>query len=80
MVAVEYDRALHLPEAGLWLDPRGPRELAFVSHAHSDHTARHRHTICTPATARLMDARMGAGHGTFDLLEYGQANPSARGR
>lgn len=72
MVAVEYDRGLHLPGAGLWLDPRGPRELAFVSHAHSDHTGRHRRTICTPATARLMNARMGGTNGTFELLEYGQ--------
>jgi len=72
MVAVVYDRGVHLSGAGLWLDPRGPRELAFVSHAHSDHTARHRRTICTPATARLMEARMGEGDGAFELLEYGE--------
>lgn len=72
MVEVVYDRGVHLPRAGLWLDPRGPRELAFVSHAHSDHTGRHRRTICTPATARLMDARMGEGDTGFELLEYGE--------
>lgn len=63
MVTVLYHRGVHLPAAGLWLDPRDLRELAFVSHAHSDHTARHRQTLCTPATARLMQVRMG---GTFD--------------
>ena len=48
-----------LPRAGLWLDPRDVRELAFVSHAHSDHTGFHRRILCTPATARLMQVRLG---------------------
>lgn len=63
MVEVRYPGALHLPAAGLWLDPRFPKPLAFVSHAHSDHTARHEATIATPDTLRLMEARMGAASG-----------------
>jgi DNA ligase-1 len=70
--AVEYRQAVFLPSAGLWLDPRWPKAFAFVSHAHSDHTARHEHTLCTPATARLMQARMGGGLGRLETHEYGE--------
>ena len=56
-----YERGgVFLPKLGLWLDPHhrvsGP-ELAFVSHAHSDHTGAHREVISTAATVRLMRAR-----------------------
>lgn len=54
--------AIHLPELALWLDAhdaRGAGERAFVSHAHSDHTAAHRETILTVGTSRLMQARLG---------------------
>jgi Cft2 family RNA processing exonuclease len=52
---------LHLPQLGLWLDPRRAQrsEPAFVSHAHSDHTAPHREVILTEATARFMRHRLG---------------------
>lgn len=51
---------IHLPHLRLWLDPhRAQQELAFVSHAHSDHTARHREVILTAPTARFMAARLG---------------------
>ena len=53
---------LHFAGLGLWLDAHervGPDELAFVSHAHSDHTAPHARVLATPATRRLMDARIG---------------------
>lgn len=53
---------IYLPQSSLWLDPRTARaegELAFVSHAHSDHIGRHREVILTPPTARLMQARLG---------------------
>jgi putative mRNA 3-end processing factor len=32
----------------------------FISHAHSDHIARHEHVIATPATLALMDHHLGA--------------------
>lgn len=70
--AVEYRQGVFLPSAGLWLDPRWPKEFAFVSHAHSDHTGRHKHTICTSATARLMQTRMGGDLGTLQILDYGE--------
>lgn len=70
--AVEYRQGVFLPSAGLWLDPRWPKEFAFVSHAHSDHTGRHTHTICTPATARLMQTRMGGDLGTLETRAYGE--------
>lgn len=72
MVAIEYRKGLHLPAAGLWLDPWTPRDRAFVSHAHSDHTGRHRHLICTAPTARLMQARMGGDIGQMDILPFGE--------
>jgi len=72
MIEVRHDRALHLPEAGLWLDPRYPKPLAFVSHAHSDHTGRHEKTIATPTTLRLMQARMGEWDGEKIGLPFGE--------
>ena len=55
--------AIHLPQLGLWLDAHEPQEgpeRVFVSHAHSDHTGLHREVILSAATARLMEARLGA--------------------
>lgn len=72
MIEVRHDRALHLPQAGLWLDPRLPKPLAFVSHAHSDHTGRHEKTIATPTTLRLMQARMGDWEGEKIALPFGE--------
>lgn len=52
-------RSIHLPGAGLWLDPSFGVEHAFVSHAHSDHVGRHKVTYCTPVTGLLMRERYG---------------------
>lgn len=71
-LAVEYQRGVLLPAANLWLDPRGPRELAFVSHAHSDHAGRHARTLCSPATARLMEIRMGGNLGILETMNFGE--------
>ena len=70
MIAVAYHKGIHLPESDLWLDPHAPRDFAFVSHAHSDHTARHQRVICTAPTARLMQVRMGGNLGNFEILGY----------
>ena len=72
MIEVRHDRALYLPQAELWLDPRLPKPLAFVSHAHSDHTGRHEKTIATPTTLRLMQARMGDWEGEKIPLPFGE--------
>ncbi len=43
----------------LWFDARRKSELSFVSHAHTDHIARHERVIATAATVRLMEHRLG---------------------
>jgi putative mRNA 3-end processing factor len=53
-------RVLSVDGLGLVLDARRQHPLAFVSHAHSDHLARHQHVIATPATLELMQLRLGA--------------------
>lgn len=64
-------RCLRVDGVKLWLDPCRGKELAFVSHAHSDHVARHQQTIASRATSLLMQARMGK-KGAMRTLEYGQ--------
>jgi putative mRNA 3-end processing factor len=59
-MAVELRRGgLHLSGSALWLDATRKQALSFVSHAHSDHIARHERTIATSATLRLMAHRLG---------------------
>jgi putative mRNA 3-end processing factor len=50
---------LHLTGTPLSLDATRKTPLAFVSHAHSDHIARHERTIATAATLRMMAHRLG---------------------
>jgi Cft2 family RNA processing exonuclease len=68
---VRYDRGIHLPECGVWLDPLRRQELAVVSHAHGDHVARHRAVVCTAPTYRLLTHRVGPGVEPR-LLAYGE--------
>jgi Cft2 family RNA processing exonuclease len=56
--AVEFHHGIHLTQVGWWLDARFPVDRSFVSHAHSDHVAAHREVLCSPATARLLRARV----------------------
>lgn len=60
---------IYIPCMDLWLDPTRKRDFAFVSHAHADHAARHKKIVATPATARLLEHRLGVG--TETALEYG---------
>ena len=55
-----YDRGLKLTRADLAIDFRRRQPRAFVSHAHSDHMARHEYALCTPATSSLYQFRYGA--------------------
>ncbi len=73
MIEVRFDRGVHLPRENLWLDPWSCRELAFVSHAHADHTGRHREIICSEITARLMQERLGAGLKIEHAKPFGQS-------
>src|SRR5438067_7991195 len=70
MISVRYHRGLELPDHDLWLDPEDPRPFAFVSHAHSDHIARHAAFIASAGTARLMQARLG-GERKGHILDFG---------
>jgi len=64
LLKVAFQRGIHLPEADLWLDPPFAAARAFVSHAHSDHVARHKLAICTELTRALMCKRGSAGKRT----------------
>jgi hypothetical protein len=54
-----WDNGLKLTKAGLAVDFRRRQPRAFISHAHSDHIARHEYTLCTPETAALLRHRLG---------------------
>lgn len=73
-LALDYHQGgLFLPRLDLWLDPHQPRPGAvFVSHAHGDHTARHKQVILSPPTARLMRLRLG-GERVEHVLPFGEA-------
>jgi putative mRNA 3-end processing factor len=54
-----FDRGLKLTRADLALDIRRRQPRAFISHAHSDHIARHEYALATPETAALYQLRLG---------------------
>jgi DNA ligase 1 len=71
---------LHFPALGLWMDPHEPvrdGSLAFVSHAHSDHTGNHSEVVLTEPTRRLMRARV-AGRRIEHVLALGETVDSSR--
>lgn len=68
---VHFDRGVHLPACGIWLDPTHRRDLAVVSHAHADHIARHRAVVCTEATFRILSHRV-RGAVEPHVLAYGE--------
>lgn len=68
---IVFDRGLHLPSLGLWMDSLRPRNGCWVSHAHADHTAGHQGFLATGATADLMALRYKRAAGRH--VAYGQA-------
>lgn len=54
-----WDQGLFLTKAGLALDVTRRQKVGFVSHAHADHIARHELALCTSATSRLYQHRLG---------------------
>jgi len=54
-----WENGLKLRKADLAIDCRRRQPRAFISHAHTDHIARHEYTLCTPATAALYQLRLG---------------------
>ena len=71
---IQFKKGICLPQIDWWLDAQKPAARAFVSHAHTDHLARHKEILCTAATARLMRARM-PGRRVEHLLRFGQTEP-----
>src|SRR4051812_13346973 len=68
---LEWDGALKICNADLYLDSRQARGACVVSHAHSDHLpdTPHARTFATPATAALAGYRSGIGE--VVELDYG---------
>lgn len=71
-----YDAGLFLTHAQLAVDVRRRQPRCFVSHAHSDHIARHELALATPATARLYRHRLGPRYRVLEMpyrqpLEFG---------
>jgi putative mRNA 3-end processing factor len=54
-----WQNGLKLTRADLAIDIRRRQPRAFISHAHSDHIARHEYALCTPETAALYHLRLG---------------------
>ncbi len=65
---IDFENGIHIKETGLWLDARRKADFCFVSHAHTDHAARHAEILCTRETARLCEHRF--GEAKFNILEY----------
>ncbi|MFY7818335.1 MAG: MBL fold metallo-hydrolase RNA specificity domain-containing protein [Akkermansiaceae bacterium] len=61
---------LHLRDVDLWLDSRRPKPYCFVSHAHSDHVARHGSILCSPVTAHLLQKRYRIARDRISIQEY----------
>jgi putative mRNA 3-end processing factor len=55
-----YDSGLRITSIDLAVDVRRRQPRGFISHAHTDHMARHELAYCTPATAALYQKRYGA--------------------
>ena len=71
---VVFRKGVHLPEIGWWLDAQSRTDRSFVSHAHSDHIARHKEVLCTPGTAHFLRARL-PGKRVVTELPFGVPHP-----
>jgi putative mRNA 3-end processing factor len=53
---------LHVPSAGLHIDPWGPSERAIITHGHSDHArGTARHVLTAESGVGILQVRLGAG-------------------
>lgn len=64
-----YDDGLKLA-SGMAIDFQRRQQLAFVSHAHGDHMARHELAVCTASTAAIYQHRLGRRR--VKIVEYGE--------
>ncbi len=67
---VRASNGIWLPQLGWRLDAAKSVDRAIISHAHSDHAARHREIVCSPPTARLLRARL-PGRRIEHVLPFG---------
>jgi putative mRNA 3-end processing factor len=65
---IEYKNGIHINGTRLWLDAKKKVEFSFISHAHTDHAARHEEILCTKETAKFYQHRYGKAK--FNILEY----------
>jgi Cft2 family RNA processing exonuclease len=70
--SVQHDRGIRITGAPFVMDATRAAACCVVSHAHSDHVARHQRMVTTRATAALIRQRCGAGKGAVTTLEYGE--------
>ena len=70
-VEVVFDRGVYLPELDLWLDALRKQDTSVISHAHSDHTARHRRPVLTHGTRLLLGDYLKRSEPV--ALDYGEA-------
>lgn len=89
---VTWDRGVAVPEHAIWFDPEVTRDLAVVTHAHTDHARRHHETYLTgetlaltsparrPRSARVLafDAPEPVGGATLTLVPAGHMLGSAQ--
>jgi DNA ligase-1 len=71
MIEVRYERGVYLLQQDLWLDPWDAKRFAFISHAHSDHIARHEEIIVSERTSRLLQSRL-SGRRIEHVLPFGE--------
>lgn len=67
---IEFQNGIHIKGTNFWLDARKKVDFSFISHAHIDHTVRHKEILATKETARLYEHRFGKAK--FNILEYNQ--------
>ncbi len=70
---IEFNKGIRVVGTDLWLDSQKARPLGFISHAHGDHTARHKQVISTPATWALCRKRLGDRRDVM-TMDYGTAH------
>lgn len=69
---IRYRGGVLLSTIDLWLDPRGRREWAFISHAHSDHIAAHDEVILSEGTHQFLRHRKMTPRKAL-ILPFGEA-------
>ncbi len=78
-MTITHQGGLYLPDHDLWLDPQKAKPFAYVSHAHSDHTARHKSVFCTQETAAIMRVRLSNKREEL-TAKFGETLPLLGGR